>query len=109
MSFYKEYEKKQLEDLLNETNGKKRSRKKSSRYDLYEEGSEEEEIKTITKEGSNIMLCGGGCGNEVGPIHKCPDCHVHMHIYCGTPVGEEGFGQAVLCPKCKFFKSKTSG
>ncbi|KAG6956024.1 hypothetical protein JG688_00011630 [Phytophthora aleatoria] len=24
-----------------------------------------------------------------------------MHPFCGTPVGDEGFGQFVLCPACK--------
>jgi hypothetical protein len=24
-----------------------------------------------------------------------------MHVFCGTPVGEEGFGQSVICPKCE--------
>ncbi|GMF41526.1 unnamed protein product [Phytophthora fragariaefolia] len=45
-------------------------------------------------------LCGGGCGQLVGGVHKCPSCHSHMHPFCGRPIGEEGFGLPVLCPRC---------
>lgn len=42
----------------------------------------------------------GGCKEPVGPIHRCPTCACHMHPFCGRPVGEEGFGQPVMCPGC---------
>ncbi|GMF53499.1 unnamed protein product [Phytophthora fragariaefolia] len=44
--------------------------------------------------------CGGGCGQLVGGVHKCPSCHSHMHPFCSRPIAEEGFGQPVLCPRC---------
>ncbi|EGZ10362.1 hypothetical protein PHYSODRAFT_304282 [Phytophthora sojae] len=43
----------------------------------------------------------GGCGDDAGPIHRCPSCFVHMHPFCGTAVGAEGFGQFILCPACQ--------
>ena len=50
-------------------------------------------------------LCGGGaaggCGNAVGDVHKCPHCQVSMHPFCGLGVGDEGFGQPVICKVCQ--------
>ncbi|ETM31980.1 hypothetical protein L914_20528 [Phytophthora nicotianae] len=40
----------------------------------------------------------GGCGDLIGPIHVSPICSDHMHPLCGKPVGQEGFGQHVVCP-----------
>ena len=40
------------------------------------------------------------CKSETSGAHKCQDCGLHCHVICGTPVGEEGYGQAVVCPKC---------
>jgi hypothetical protein len=41
-----------------------------------------------------------GCGEEVGGVHACDRCGAFMHIFCGTPIGEEGYGQKVRCPAC---------
>jgi hypothetical protein len=41
-----------------------------------------------------------GCGEEVGGVHACDRCGAAMHIFCGTPIGEEGYGQKVRCPTC---------
>jgi hypothetical protein len=51
---------------------------------------------------SVVTLSGpcGGCGEDVGPVHSCPECSANMHPWCGTPQGREGFGQPVLCPSC---------
>ncbi|KAL3661774.1 hypothetical protein V7S43_013069 [Phytophthora oleae] len=32
-------------------------------------------------------------------------CSCHMHAFCGRAVGDEGFGQAIQCPKCDQTKS----
>lgn len=37
---------------------------------------------------------------DVGPAHKCPDCKLNIHPFCGTPIGEEGYGQAIRCDLC---------
>ena len=42
----------------------------------------------------------GGCGGEVGPVHKCDICKRNMHVFCGRTIGEEGYGAPVRCPKC---------
>ena len=34
----------------------------------------------------------GGCGEPVGNVHSCPICNRSMHVFCGTGIGEEGFG-----------------
>ncbi|KAF1773592.1 Zinc finger, RING/FYVE/PHD-type [Phytophthora cactorum] len=47
----------------------------------------------------NASPC-GGCGEDVGNVHQCPDCNRSMHTFCGTPVGAEGFGQRIRCPDC---------
>ncbi|KUF82788.1 hypothetical protein AM587_10006334 [Phytophthora nicotianae] len=43
----------------------------------------------------------GGCGESVGSVHRCPTCSCHMHLFCGRPIGDEGFGQSVVCPGCE--------
>lgn len=43
----------------------------------------------------------------MGGVHTCPVCSVHMHPFCGKPVGKEGFGQSVICPKCEESKIST--
>ena len=42
----------------------------------------------------------GGCGNPVGPVHKCDICGCNMHPFCGKTIGEEGHGSMVRCPSC---------
>ena len=46
-----------------------------------------------------MMPC-GGCAFGVGGIHACPICTRHMHPFCGTAVGPEGYGQAAMCSLC---------
>ena len=48
-----------------------------------------------------IMIVCPGCGEETSCIHRCPDCNCGLHVFCGTPVGEEGYGQSSVCPKCQ--------
>ncbi|KAG6960465.1 hypothetical protein JG687_00008220 [Phytophthora cactorum] len=43
----------------------------------------------------------GGCGDGVGDVHVCPEYSPHMRPFCGAPVGKDGYGQSVLCPKCE--------
>jgi hypothetical protein len=51
------------------------------------------------KKDSTLSRC-GGCGGEVGPVHKCDICKRNMHVFCGRTIGEEGYGAPVRCPKC---------
>ena len=48
-----------------------------------------------------VYNCAGGCGGLVGSAHKCTLCLKNCHIFCGRQVGEEGFGQKVVCNTCK--------
>ncbi|ETP31669.1 hypothetical protein F442_19487 [Phytophthora nicotianae P10297] len=43
----------------------------------------------------------GGCGESVGSVHRCPTYSCHMHLFCARPIGDEGFGQSVVCPGCE--------
>ena len=47
-----------------------------------------------------LMPC-GVCGEPVGSVHKCDVCGWSNHVFCGTQVGEEGYGQCVRCLVCK--------
>ena len=47
----------------------------------------------------DLTLC-GGCGQKVGPAHKCDICKRNMHPFCGREIGEEGYGSTVRCKKC---------
>jgi hypothetical protein len=49
--------------------------------------------------GDALSPC-GGCGNQVGPVHKCDICFRNMHPFCGRTIGEEGHGSIVRCPEC---------
>ena len=49
--------------------------------------------------GSLLSPC-GGCGRPVQAVHKCDRCLRSMHPFCGTPIGEEGYGQSIRCPEC---------
>ena len=40
------------------------------------------------------------CGNEVGDAHVCVQCKLPVHLPCGKGIGEEGYGQSVLCKNC---------
>ncbi|KAG3098896.1 hypothetical protein PI125_g15220 [Phytophthora idaei] len=47
----------------------------------------------------NASPC-GGCGEDAGNVHQCPDCNRSMHPFCGTHVGAEGIGQRTRYPDC---------
>ena len=42
-----------------------------------------------------------GCGLPVSNIHTCDVCKHNMHVFCGKPIGEEGFGQKIRCTPCQ--------
>ena len=50
----------------------------------------------ITVTDNHCLVCFG----EVSGAHKCITCRHPVHIICGRPVGEEGYGQKVKCDKC---------
>ena len=45
---------------------------------------------------------------NVGGAHKCCECDNNVHVFCGTAVSDsdEGYGQPVICFKCKPKESK---
>ena len=55
--------------------------------------------KKTNAERSQVSPC-GGCRKDAASVHQCPLCKVNMHPFCGTPVGQEGFGQKIICPAC---------
>ena len=40
------------------------------------------------------------CENIVGNAHKCVKCKGFVHLICGKAIGEEGYGQEVICFNC---------
>jgi len=46
------------------------------------------------------------CNNEVGTAHKCDICKNNVHLICGTGVGDEEYGQFVVCFNCERKKRK---
>ena len=48
------------------------------------------------------------CQVTVGPAHKCDICKRNIHVFCGTPVGEEQFGQSVRCRQCGIVQEMNS-
>ena len=61
---------------------------------------EADKTSTTPNSQSNGMSACGGCGNNVGPVHKCDICKRNMHVWCGRTIGQEGHGAPVRCPKC---------
>ena len=41
------------------------------------------------------------CKNTCGGAHKCIKCNFYVHLICGKPTGDEGYGQSVLCNICE--------
>ena len=56
---------------------------------------------------SDVLRPCGGCGKEVGPVHKCDLCNRNMHPFCGRTIGEEGYGSTVRCKECDSQSSDT--
>ena len=46
------------------------------------------------------------CKESVGSAHKCPYCSKNIHVFCGRGIGNEGYGQKIICPDCD---SKATG
>ena len=42
-----------------------------------------------------------GCKKPVSNIHTCDVCGHNMHVFCGLPIGEEGYGQKIRCVECQ--------
>ncbi len=40
------------------------------------------------------------CGDDVDGSHFCDRCGAPMHAFCGTGIGEEGYGQKRRCRQC---------
>lgn len=41
------------------------------------------------------------CKKEVSGSHSCSRCSRYVHLICGKPVGEEVYGQKVVCFSCE--------
>ena len=41
------------------------------------------------------------CKKPVGSGHRCKICNRSVHLFCGTSVGEESYGQEIECFSCK--------
>ena len=79
---------------------KKRKSKSSSPTKSKKSSSTKVPEKEASKKSDDGLGRCGGCGKEVGPVHKCDLCKCNMHPFCGRTIGEEGYGSAVRCPKC---------
>ena len=40
------------------------------------------------------------CELETSGAHTCIDCFRYVHIICGRSIGEEGYGNSIVCNKC---------
>ena len=52
------------------------------------------------------------CENDIDGAHVCCDCKQAVHLFiCGDPVpnSDEGYGQPVICFKCKENKKAKTG
>ena len=41
------------------------------------------------------------CDGDVSGAHKCMECQESVHLVCGKGVGDEGYGQSVVCNICQ--------
>ena len=98
MSFkWSEYEKEREEKELEIYSGPRR-RIPNKKFVQIESDEDEEETPPVQLNSENLCV---QCDKPVGTVHACPQCKQYIHLICGTPVGEEGFGQSVICSKCK--------
>jgi len=56
----------------------------------------------VEVDGSKCIVC----DKVVGGAHKCDKCKNHVHLICGKGIGENGYGQTVVC--FKYLKPKTN-
>ena len=49
------------------------------------------------------------CENEVGDAHECVGCKRPVHSFCGTGIGDEGYGQIIHCKTCESERADTIG
>lgn len=92
---------KHLEALANPENTQEKSAKKrkTASPKKNKATSDIRVVVPTTEDEEDLSKC-GKCGHEVGPVHKCDICRHNMHTWCGRPLGEEGYGQFIRCPKC---------
>lgn len=50
--------------------------------------------------GDHIKINCHVCSKELTGGHSCRSCGKLVHLLCGEPVGEEGYGQKVICVEC---------
>ncbi|CAB4023881.1 Hypothetical predicted protein [Paramuricea clavata] len=56
----------------------------------------EEDLEEDTDETKKCAVC----FKEATGAHRCKLCHKPVHLPCGEPVGDEGYGQKVVCFVC---------
>lgn len=48
----------------------------------------------------NLQCC-TVCKGPCGTVHCCDVCGKRNHIFCGIPIGDEGYGQPSRCHSCQ--------
>ena len=41
------------------------------------------------------------CCKDVGGAHSCARCDKKVHLICGQQIGDEGYGQSIICYNCE--------
>jgi hypothetical protein len=92
---------KRLQALLDQENPQQKSTKKrKASSPKKKKGTSDIRVIVPTNADEEELGTCGKCGGEVGPVHKCDICKHNMHTWCGRPLGDEGYGQFIRCPKC---------
>ena len=60
-------------------------------------------LQTMENNRTNVCKV---CKLDVGGGHKCQECQEIVHLPCGKGVGEEGYGQFVVCGICQIIKAR---
>lgn len=65
--------------------------KPHTRSDSFKMADNEEHVQ-------KCAVCCNAVG--IGTAHKCTNCKNYVHLFCGKGIGEEGYGQSVVCFHC---------
>ena len=88
-----------------ETNSNGNGTEKNVIDELHENNNSPDDKQERSTEAEPVRPlldgCCRGCGQPCGNAHICDICGSNMHVFCGLPIGEEGYGQKISCPPCQ--------
>ena len=70
-------------------------------FDVNDENQTTFDVNNVNSCKNNVNIVCKVCKLASDGAHKCIKCKCVVHYICGKGVGEEGFGQSVICKFCQ--------